>query len=67
MGHIKVGKPDTTPDAPAHVKGVHQGNSKPRRRKGHNENGTVSARRSTGINAKKREPILPIMPNLPPG
>ena len=25
-----------------------------------------SARDSTGINAEKRQPILPVMPNIPP-
>ena len=68
MGEIRVGKPDIEPDAPTHVMGVHQGNKGPyHKQRGHNEDGTADARRSTGINAKKHDPILPIMPNLPPG
>jgi hypothetical protein len=27
MARIRVGKPDVTPDATAHTKGVHQGNA----------------------------------------
>ncbi len=66
MGHIRVGKPDVAIDASAHVKGVKQGNSyKPQA--GIHSDGSADARRSTGINAGKRDPILPIMPNLPPG
>jgi len=67
MGQIRVGKPDIAPDAPTHVKGVHQGNEGPYdKQRGHHPDGTADARRSTGINAKKHDPILPIMPNLPP-
>ena len=70
MGNIRVGKPDTRPDAPSHVSGVHQGNQgsqEPESQPGHHPDGTVDARRSTGINPKRHDPILPIMPNLPPG
>lgn len=68
MGRIRVGKPDVKHDTPSHVKGVTQGNTGPyAKQAGHHEDGTASARRSTGINAKKHDPILPIMPNLPPG
>ena len=69
MAKIKVGRPDTTPDAPAHVKGVHQGNRTGSYEKqiGHHQDGTADARRSTGVNPKKHDAILPIMPNLPPG
>ncbi len=66
MAEIRVGKPDVRPDAPAHVKGVDCGNSKKRQR-GLHKDGTVDARRSTGIRPKHHDPILPIMPNLPPG
>lgn len=66
MERIKVGKPDVKPDLPSHVKGVPQGNQESKQ-PGHHEDGTVDARRSTGINPKKHDPILPIMPNLPPG
>ena len=77
MGGIRVGKPDTKPDAPAHTPGVRQGNepggtdADP----GLMETGEIgagrpsmrsTARRSTGINPEKRNPIDPNMPNLPP-
>jgi len=69
MGHIRTGKPRVRPDTPAHTKGVEQGNSDGSYRKeiGHHDDGTVDARRSTGIAPKRHDPILPIMPNLPPG
>lgn len=69
MGQIRVGKPDVKPDTPAHTKGVEQGNAKGKYRKqvGHHEDGTADARRSTGVGPKKHNPILSIMPNLPPG
>ncbi|GAA2804602.1 hypothetical protein [Saccharopolyspora taberi] len=65
---IRVGKPDTTRDAPAHVAGVPQGNSVGhyQRQPGHHADGTSTARRSTGIGAKHHEPVLPSMPNLSP-
>jgi hypothetical protein len=67
MGEIRVGKPDVELDAPAHTKGVEEGNSRRLTQTGHHDDGTVDARRSTGIRPKKHGPILPIMPNLPPG
>jgi hypothetical protein len=69
MGTIRVGKPQTKPDAPAHTRGVHEGNKKGSYEKqiGHHADGTADARRSTGIVPKKHDAILPIMPNLPPG
>lgn len=68
MGEIRVGKPHTKPDAPSHTKGVHQGNWGPSSKQvGHRPDGTVDARRSTGIVPKRHDAILPIMPNLPPG
>lgn len=66
MGDIRVGEPDVELDAPAHTKGVEQGNSR-KKQAGHHEDGTVDARRSTGIRPEKYGPVLPIMPNLPPG
>ena len=77
MGDIRVGKPDTTHDAPAHTPGVRQGNepggtdADP----GLYETGETgmgrptaksTARKSTGINPEKRNPIDPNSPNLPP-
>lgn len=69
MAQIRVGKPDTTPDAPAHTPGVREGNTKGayRHQRGHHGDDTVDARKSTGIRPKDRNPILPSMPNLPPG
>lgn len=69
MGRIRVGKPDVTHDTPSHVKGLQQGNSGPNHKQpGHNKDGTMSARRSTGINARRHDPLLEkLMPNLPPG
>lgn len=65
---VSTGKPDTTQDAPAHVKGIAQGNAPGNydKQEGHNADGTSSARRSTGIAPKHAEPIDPRMPNLSP-
>lgn len=69
MGQIRTGRPHTRPDAPAHVTGVREGNSKRAfsRQIGHHRNGTADARRSTGIRPKKHNAIIDLMPNLPPG
>lgn len=69
MAKIRVGKPDVAPDTPSHTKGVQQGNRKGAygREDGYHKDGTADSRRSTGIRPKKRDPILSIMPNLPPG
>jgi hypothetical protein len=66
---MKFGKQNPKPDKPSHVKGTKQGNSTGNydRMPGHNEDGTSTAERSTGINPGKREPIDPRMPNLSPG
>jgi hypothetical protein len=55
-------------DAPTHVKGIKQGNSKGNyeRQPGHKPDGTSTQERSTGVGAKAREPIDPRMPNLSP-
>ena len=65
---IKVGKPDVSHDKPAHTKGVSRGNATGNYEKmsGHFADGRSSAERSTGIDAKGREPIDPRMPNLSP-
>ena len=51
-----------------HVPGIKQGNSKGNYEAqiGHLPDGRSTADRSTGINAKAREPIDPRMPNLSP-
>lgn len=69
MAQITVGRPDVDPDTPAHTKGVRQGNARRgyRHQVGHHMDGTADARRSTGINPKRRNPIRPQMPNLSPG
>ncbi|MFJ6215401.1 hypothetical protein ACIQGZ_19040 [Streptomyces sp. NPDC092296] len=68
MSDIKVGKPDVRVDFPAHISGIrqgnHEGNSK--RQPGHHPDGTSTARRSTGIGDRHKNPILPGMPNLSP-
>ena len=57
----------TTPDSPSHTPGVRKGeewtlNNREPRRKGEGR----TSRDSTGINADKRRPIDPRMPNFPP-
>jgi hypothetical protein len=68
MGNIRVGKPDVRMDLPSHTDGINQGNSKGNYEKqvGHLPDGRSTAKRSTGINSKSKEPIDPRMPNLPP-
>ncbi|MBV8988883.1 MAG: hypothetical protein JO372_10025 [Solirubrobacterales bacterium] len=69
MPNIKLGDADVSPDLPAHTPGIQQGNSKGSYESmvGHNQDGTSTAARSTGINPKTHEPIDPSMPNLSPG
>ncbi len=66
--NLQVGKADTSPDKPSHVKGVGQGNAKGSydAMKGHLADGRSTARRSTGINPDSSDAILPDMPNLSP-
>lgn len=67
-GGIKLGRPDVSPSAPTHVKGIRQGNSPGsyESQPGHLPDGTSTARRSTGIRPSARDPIDPSMPNLSP-
>ena len=69
MARIKIGKRDTPTDKPTHTPLTKQGNSKGNYEKmsGHFADGRSSSERSTGIDAKGREPIDPRMPNLSPG
>jgi hypothetical protein len=69
VADLKVGKPDVSPDALAHTKGINQGNSKGNfgKQPGHLPDGKATAERSTGVNPAARNPIDPSMPNLPPG
>jgi hypothetical protein len=77
MVNIRVGKPDTKQDASAHTPGVRQGNEPGgiegdpglyrAGEYGAGRPGAKStARKSTGINPEKRNPIDPSSPNLPP-
>ncbi len=68
QNNIQVGKPDVDPSLAAHTKGVREGNATGsyERQPGHLPGGKADARRSTGIEAKRRNPIDPRMPNLPP-
>lgn len=56
-------------DITAHTPGIKQGNATGNygKQTGHEADGRSTAARSTGINARKREPIDPRMPNLSPG
>lgn len=66
---VKTGKADVEPDKLGHTPGVKQGNSTGNyeSQSGHLPDGRRTAESSTGINAKKRNPIDPSMPNLSPG
>jgi hypothetical protein len=37
------------------------------RQRGHHPDGTADARRSTGIQPRKHDPVVDAMPNIPPG
>jgi hypothetical protein len=71
VANVVVGKADVDPTDPSHVAGVREGNQRGSvvrtpglRRAMGGLRGT--ARRSTGINPKHRNPIDPRMPNLSP-
>jgi hypothetical protein len=66
--NLIVGKPQVTPDKPTHVTGVHEGNATGSyaKSRGHLPDGRSTARRSTGIQPSKHDPIDPRMPNLSP-
>ncbi|KAB8191547.1 hypothetical protein FH608_030315 [Nonomuraea phyllanthi] len=65
---LRIGRRDTRPDSPSHVKGVKEGNATGNYEKmdGHLPDGRSTAGRSTGINPRKHDPIDPDMPNLSP-
>ncbi|MDQ3871967.1 MAG: hypothetical protein M3301_10195 [Chloroflexota bacterium] len=69
MAPMSIGGEGPKTDAPAHTPGVKQGNSTGNYEKqpGHKPDGRSTAERSTGVNASKRDPIDPSMPNLSPG
>ena len=71
IANVRVGKPDTRPGAPSHTRGVREGNEGhgTRQERGIEVVGGVprtTGRRSTGINARDREPIDPRSPRLTP-
>ncbi|MFF6998911.1 hypothetical protein ACFY93_28710 [Streptomyces sp. NPDC008313] len=67
MGRIRTGRPDVRPDTPAHVDGIRQGNAlTDTPQPGHHADGTADARRSTGVDWRKHDAILKIMPNISP-
>lgn len=57
-----------TPDMPAHVKGVTEGNSTGsyESQNGHLPDGRSTAERSTGVLPQTKNPIHPGMPNISP-
>ncbi|BDG07946.1 hypothetical protein [Anaeromyxobacter paludicola] len=74
LGNLKVGRADVSPSAPSHVRGVREGNQPGAidRMSGLHPHptdarfATGTAERSTGINARARNPIDPASPNLSP-
>jgi hypothetical protein len=68
MAKVKTGRQQADPTASAHVPGIHQGNATGNyeRQAGHLPDGRRTARASTGVNPRLRDPIDPSMPNLPP-
>ena len=51
--NLRVGKPDVKPDAPAHTRGINEGNHGPTEKQpGHLPDGRSTAARSTGVNPK---------------
>jgi hypothetical protein len=68
MAEVRVGKPDVRTDLPSHTPGVPMGNSEGNYEKmpGHLPDGRSTAARSTGVNAKRQDPIDGRMPNLSP-
>jgi len=58
IANLTVGEPQVRPSTPAHVPRVKEGNEPGNytRQTGHTSDGRSSARRSTGVNARPREP-----------
>jgi hypothetical protein len=62
-----MARQDTTPDSPSHTPGTNRGEDWVKRNKEPGrEESAATARSSTGINPRDREPIDPRMPYLPP-
>jgi hypothetical protein len=68
VANLTVGRADVAPAAPAHTPRGKEGNEPGNysRSVGHLPDGRSTARRSTGVNARARNPIDPRMPNLSP-
>ena len=66
--NIRVGKAQVKITAPSHVTRVTEGNAvgHSEKQRGYKSPNESTAARSTGINAKDRNPIDPSMPNLSP-
>jgi len=70
--NLLVGRPQAYPSMPSHIRGIHMGNAPGRysrsagMRRGRDGVLLVTARRSTGINPRRRNPIDPSSPNLAP-
>jgi hypothetical protein len=66
---LRLGRRQTPPDKPTHTPGTLQGNATGNyaSQAGFLPDGRGTAARATGVNADKREPIDPRMPNLMPG
>ncbi len=59
QSNITVGRPETSPSLPSHVRGVHEGNQP-------GSQDREAVKRSTGINPRARRPIDPKSPLLSP-
>ncbi|MEA2470359.1 MAG: hypothetical protein QOE38_1358 [Thermoleophilaceae bacterium] len=68
MANLKVGRPDTTPDAPSHTEGVNEGNAKGNYESqvGMLPDGRRTSESITGVDPKAHGPIDKRMPCLPP-
>jgi hypothetical protein len=62
-----MAKHDTSMDSPAHTPGARKGEEFPKRQpEAGRTRDTRTSRDTTGINADKRRPIDPRMPEMPP-
>lgn len=70
--NLRVGRPQGSPTRSSHIPGIHMGNAPGRyprtagMRRTKSGELVVTARRSTGINSKNRNPIDPSSPVLSP-
>lgn len=68
MSELNVGRPDVSPETPSHSRGSKTGHQPGRykRSPGHEADNKSTARRSTGIRARHKDPIVPGAPNVSP-